>query len=147
MGARSMDWPPGDGVVHVALHGRTRRRVRSGVSNGKTLLQGSNPLKRACAPWGPVCAGGVITTAGTWRSEAAYSGLHACKWLLRSTVRANSLCVSAHGRSVHQEGSCCCSSSLSSPAGQRSTGPGLCPPCLVVLHCCLPCACSRSVPT
>src|SRR5205814_1221731 len=98
--------------------------VLPGVNSGKTPLQGSNPLKRTCAPWTSVCAAGAITTVGTWRYEAVYSGLHVHKWPLRSTVQANSSCVSARGRSVHQGDSCCCSSSLFFPPGLHSTEPG-----------------------
>ena len=80
MGACFMVWSLGDGAAHLAMLGRARIRVLSGVNIGKTLLLGSNPLKQTSAPWGPAFAGGVITTVGTWRYEAAYSGLHAFKW-------------------------------------------------------------------
>src|SRR5438874_7902487 len=125
MDAWYMALSPGEGVVYPAMYGHVRIRVLSGVNSGKTPLQGSNPLKRTCAPWTSVCAAGAITTVGTWRYEAVYSGLHVHKWPLRSTVQANSSCVSARGRSVHQGGSCCCSSSLFFPPGLHSTEPGL----------------------
>src|SRR5436305_12625488 len=147
MDACSMDWSPGDGVVHPAMYGRTHMRMLSGVSSGKTLQRGSTPLKWTCALWEPGCAEEVITTVGTWRYEVASSGRHACSWLLRSMGRANSSCVSARGRSGRSGDSCWCSSSLSSPARLHSIGRGLPPSFLEEALPCLPYGCLMTVPT
>src|SRR6266496_5712207 len=98
--------PLGGGVVHLVSHCPDRGRLPSGASVGELPLSGSTPLKRSSGQPTPTSAGEATTTAGTWRCEAAYSGLPVCAWLPKSMAQADSSYDFARGHGVRLRVSC-----------------------------------------